>query len=431
VIERINSGFADIVLGTRSAIFAPLKKVSLIAVLHEHNWSYKQESTPCYNGRDIAVMRGFLEKATVLLSSVCPSVESLFNCRLRKYSLIKPLDKKKRPKIRLLDMKHEKLTKPYLSKAVVDISARYIHQNKKVIFVINRRGYSTLLQCLDCNYIEECPACKIPLIFHKQDMSMRCHYCGYTESTVPDTCKRCHGFNLEMLGAGTQRIQEDIEELLGIKTIRFDSDKARKKVDIGKLVGEMIRDERKIMIGTKIMTKKAGSLKEFSMAAFLNSDISLNIPNFRSAERTYQDIVSLIDKIDTDGIVFIQTRMPQHYLYKYLKQYDYNAFSREELEIRRSLRYPPYSRLILVKIVSKSDFSKELSEVLNNSQGEVRDVEILGPYISRTKKGEDEFKLLLKSSVRMSLHVAARDLIKAFKNSRDVKIRVDVDPIEI
>lgn len=431
VIERIKSGFSDIILGTRSAIFLPLRKVSLIAVLQEHSRSYKQDCMPSYNGRDVAVMRGFLEKATVLLSSICPSIESLFNCRLKKYNLIEPTDRKKKPKIKLLDMKHDRLIKSYLSKSVIDIAARYVHNNKKVVFIINRRGYSTLLQCLDCNYIEECPICKMPLIFHKQDMSMRCHYCGYIKYSVPVTCKRCHGYNLEMLGAGTQRIQEVIEEILGIKTIRFDSDRVRTKDDIGKLEDEMFYDENKIVIGTKLMTQKTGFLKEISMAIFLNSDISLNIPDFRSAERTYQDISSITDKIDNNGIIFIQTRMPQHYLYKYLKRYDYQGFFYEELERRRPLNYPPYARLILIKVTSKRVLSKELSEEISNLQRDIQDVEILGPTVSKNKKGENEFKLLLKSSVRMRLHAAARALIKVFKDSKNLKIGVDVDPIEI
>ncbi len=430
-IEKIKTGVADIVLGTRTAIFSPLKKVSLIAVLHEHSQFYKQQCTPTYNGRDVAVMRGFLENANVLLSSICPSIESLYNCQVKKYSYLKPIEKKKRPKIRLLDMKKESLIKPYLTKAIVDISATQIQQNKKVIFIINRRGYSTLLQCLDCNYIEECPICKIPLIFHKQNMLLMCHYCGYKKIVVPVTCEKCHGHNLEMFGAGTQRIQEDVEKILEIKTIRFDRDKVHTKEEVGKFVEEMFKDEKKIIIGTKFLTKRVGYLKKVSMLAFLNTDVSLNIPDFRSAEKTYQDILSLIDKINTDGTVFIQTRMPQHYLYKYLKNYDYNAFFCEELERRRSLNYPPYSRLVLIKVISKKDLSQKLQEELSKLRRDLLDVEIIGPNISKNKKGKSEFKLLLKSSMRMSLHAAARTFIKTFKNSKDVEIQVDVDPIEI
>ena len=449
-IERILSGHSDIVVGTRSAVFAPLKKVSLIAALHEHSGSYKQEGGLCYSGRDVAVKRGYFEGATVLLSSVCPSIGSLYNCSTGKYNLLDPAGYIKKPKIRVLDMRNEKLLKPYLAKKVVNASQRYIKNNNKIMFVINRRGYSTLLQCMDCNYIEECPDCRIPLVFHKQDMSMKCHYCGYILSDVPDSCGRCKGYNIKFLGAGTQRIQEDIEELLGIKTLRLDSDRSQKRLEIEELIGDTLRDESRIIIGTKLMTKRLGVVGEFSMAAILNTDLFLNLPDFRSAEKTFQEISLITDKIEPCGEVFIQTRMPQHYLFKYLRNYDYSSFFKEELHRRKSLNYPPYSRLLLIKFVSKRDIFLELSEIINKTKKTVPPhsplvkggrgdykikriddkVEILGP-ISKKHQGKKEFKLLLKSPVRGGLQSVARTLIEAFKDSKDVKVKIDVDPISI
>jgi primosomal protein N' (replication factor Y) len=384
-IERILSGHSDIVVGTRSAVFAPLKKVSFIAVLHEHSGSYKQESGLCYSGRDVAVKRGYFEGATVLLSSVCPSLGSLYNCSTGKYNLLDPADDIKKPKIRVMDMRHEKLLKPYLSKKVVNASLRYIKNNNKVMFLINRRGYSTLLQCMDCNYIEECPDCRIPLVFHKQDMSIRCHYCGYIVSAVPDRCSKCKGYSIKLLGAGTQRIQEDIEELLGIKTLRLDSDRSQKRLEIEELIGDAFRDESRIIIGTKLMTKRLGIAGEFSMAAILNTDIFLNLPDFRSAEKTFQEISLIIDKIEPCGEVFIQTRMPQHYLFKYLRNYDYSSFFKEELHRRKSLRYPPYSRLVIIKFITERDLSKELLEIIGRTD---KDVEILGPSLSKIPEAD-------------------------------------------
>jgi primosomal protein N' (replication factor Y) len=427
-IERISKGYSDIVLGTRSAVFAPLREVSLIAVLHEHSDSYKQESTPYYSGRDVAVMRGFFEKTTVLLSSVCPSVNSIFNCQSAKYTLLKSADNAEKPKVRIIDIRYEKLIKPYLSKTVIDNAQKCINRDKKAMFVINRRGYSTLLQCIDCNYIEECPSCKIPLVFHKHDMVLRCHYCNYTLKNIPERCRRCNGYNLNLLGAGTQRIQEDIEEFLGIKTLRVDSDRAKKKSDLEKLLGDIFNDDKKIIIGTKIVTRRIGGLRGFSMAAVLNADLSLNMPDFRSAERTFQEILSLADRIESDGTIFIQTRMPQHYLYKYLKNYDYSSFVREELKRRRSLHYPPYSKLILIKITAKRDLSEDISGIMKRTD---KDIEALGPSLSRYIKNRLEFKILLRSPSREKLHSAARVFIEEFKNAKDVKTRVDVDPVKI
>ncbi len=427
-IEKILSGQSDIILGTRSAVFAPLKKVTLIAVLHEHSSSYKQENLPCYSGRDVAVMRGFLEKTTVLLSSICPSIESLYNCKSGKYTLLKPSDDSKKPKVRIIDMRYEKRIKPYLSRTVIQASGRYIKNDKKVMFVVNRRGHSTLLQCMDCNHIEQCPYCKIPLVFHKQDMSIKCHYCGYTLPEVPERCSHCRGYNLELLGAGTQRVQEDLENILGIKTLRLDSDKARRKSDLEDIIGSLSRDDKKIIIGTKLMTRRLDISKKYSLSAILNPDVFLNLPDFRSAEKAYQEISSVIDKIKPDGEIFIQTRMPQNDLFKSLKNYDYNAFFKEELQRRKSLNYPPFSRLVLIKCVSKMALLRELSEIVGKTDS---DIEILGPYVAKNKKGENEYKLLLKSSVRGKLHATARDIIETFKDSKDVRIKVDVDPIVI
>jgi len=427
-VERVLSGYSDIVLGTRSAIFAPMKKVSLIAVLHEHSGSYKQKGGLSYSARDVAVKRGYFERATVLLSSICPSIDSLYNGRLGKYTLLKLSDDSKKPKVRVIDMRNEKLLKPYLSKVVVNASVNYIKDDKKVMFVINRRGYSTLLQCLDCNYIEECPDCRIPLVLHKQDMSMKCHYCGYAVSYVPESCSKCKGYSMQLLGAGTQRIQEDIEEFIGIKTLRIDSDKAQKRSDIEKLIRTTMSDDVKIIVGTKLMTRRLGIPMGFSMAAILNTDLFLHMPDFRSAEKTYQEISSIIDTIDPRGEIFIQTRMPQNYLFKHLKNYDYASFFGEELQRRKSLRYPPYSRLLIIKFMSKRNISKELSEIIERAD---KDVEILGPFISKNPRDRNEFRLLLRSSIRRSLHSVARIFIETFKDSKDVKIKVDVDPISI
>jgi primosomal protein N' (replication factor Y) len=427
-IKRILSGHSDIVVGTRSAVFAPLKKVSFIVVLHEHSSSYKQESGLYYSGRDVAVKRGYFERATVLLSSICPSIGSLYNCRTGKYTLLRPADDIKKPKIRVIDMRHEKLLKPYLSKAVVDASVRYIRNDKKVIFVVNRRGYSTLLQCMDCNYIERCPDCRIPLVFHKQDMSMRCHYCGYIVSDVPDKCGKCGGYNIKLFGAGTQRIQEDIEELIGIKTIRFDSDSSRKRSEMEGLIGATFRDGGRIIIGTKLMTKRLGITGGFSMAAIVNTDLFLNLPDFRSAEKTFQEILSVIDKIEPHGEIFIQTRMPQNYLFSHLKNYDYPSFFKEELHMRKELLYPPYSRLLLIKIVTERNLSGELLETIKRID---TDVEVLGPTLKRNSRGKNEFRLLMRSSVQGRLHSAAKTFIERFKSSKGITIKVDVDPISI
>jgi primosomal protein N' (replication factor Y) len=280
---------------------------------------------------------------------------------------------------------------------------------------------------MDCSHIEECPACNIPLVFHKQDMLMKCHYCGYTLTTIPDRCPKCKGYHLQLLGAGTQRIQEDLEKLTGQQTIRFDSDKGKKQSELKRLMGASLMDENKILIGTKLMAKRLGA-GVFSMAAVLNTDLLLNLPDFRAAEKAYQEITSIIDKIEFDGEIFIQTRMPQNYLYTCLKNDDYASFFKEEMQRRQALNYPPYARLLLMKFLGKKDMTKELQRVIQKTN---QDLEILGPYSSKNKKGESEVRLLLRSPVRGRLQSTAKSIVEAFKGSKDVNIRIDVDPIVI
>jgi len=424
-IERILTSRARIVLGTRSAVLTPVKKVSLIAVLHEHSSSYKQENTPCYNGRDVAVKRGYFDKATVLLSSICPSVESLYNCSTGKYNLLKQAGYFKRPTVNMIDMRFEKLLKPYVTKPVISESLRHIRNGQKVMFIMNRRGYATVLQCMDCNHKEECPHCGVPLVFHKQDMSLKCHYCGYMLTSLPQRCNVCKGFNIHLLGTGTQRVKEDIEEMIGVKTLRIDSDRIKKKSDTEGLVSDLLDIDYRILVGTKLMTRRPALSGKVSMAAILNADQFLNIPDFRSAERAFQEITFISDKIEPSGELFIQTRMPENYLYRYLKAYNYSAFSKEEMQRRKLLRYPPYSKLALVKFTTKKDLTEEISEV---RQGMEKDVEILGPSHSLGRGGQHEIKFLLKSPSQEKLRSGVRSFLGGLKYSRNVRIKVDIDP---
>jgi primosomal protein N' (replication factor Y) len=339
--------------------------------------------------------------------------------------LMKPVSDMKMHRVRVINMKYEKHIKPYLSKAVVDRAAKYLKNDGKIMFVVNRRGYATLLQCMDCNHVEGCPACKIPLVYHKQDMTLKCHYCGYVQPKIPELCSKCKGHNIRLLGAGTQRVQEDIEQILGVRSIRLDSDKAKRKPSLREISDINIMDESRMIVGTKLATRRLDADVTFSMAAVLNTDSFLNLPDFRSAETAYQEIAAVMDKIEPGGEVLIQTRMPQHHVFKGIKQNDYDLFFSEELEKRKALLYPPFSRLILVKCISKRDLYTELSE---NAKKPDSDVAVLGPSVSKNTKGEYEYKLLLKSPNRMTLHAAAGAIIETFRNAKDVRIRIDVDP---
>lgn len=423
-LEKIISGKCTVVLGTRTAIFVPLKDVSLILAMQEHSSSYKSEEGLRYNGRDIAVMRGYLEKATVVLSSICPSIESFYNAKRNKYTLLRPDAVIQKPRIKIVNMYHEKQPGPNLSKTVIDAAISSIKKHERIMLVINRRGYSMLV-CRECNYTETCDKCGIPLVFHNDDKSVRCHYCGF-KSPSPDKCKRCGSFNVELTGAGIQRVEENIKKLLNIEPVRLDSDRIKNKARLEDL-SEIIKGGTTI-IGTKLLTKRLHSAGEFGMAAVLNADTYLNLPDFRSAEKAYQEISVISDKIKPDGRLFIQTRMPQNYLFKFIKNYDYAAFCEEELSRRKAISYPPYSKLALIAFKGKDYNGNKVRDAVKRLVAENEDLEILGPSLSSTRKGQKEYSLLLKTTSKKKLHSSAKEFLKMLEGSKNLKVSIAIDP---
>ncbi len=424
-IEGIIAGKYDIVVGTRSALFAPLKNISLIFVLHEHSGSYKLEEGIRYHVRDVAVMRGFLEKTSVLLSSATPSIDSYFNALSGKYSLIRPGTEVKRPRVRVIDMRFGKPVRPNISKEVFTASRERIRTGRKMIFVVNRRGYSTLLLCRECGRAVNCAHCAIPLVLHKGEGVLKCHYCGRAH-TPPERCDRCGSHHLELLGSGTQRVQENIEELLGVETIRFDSDTLKRNSEIEEVLGNISAGPAHIVIGTKMMTKRLGRSEKFSAAAVLGTDSSLNLPDFRAAEKTYMELSSIVELVEPGGEVLIQTRFPQNGLFRHLREGDYRSFVMEELPVRKELLYPPYSKLLTISCSGE----KLADGIARNIAAMDRGIEVLGPVASKVRRN-GEFSILLKSPDRKALREAARKTIEKFGKSargKAPKIVIDVDP---
>jgi len=422
-IDNIITGKHDIIIGTRIALFAPLKKLSLIMLIHEHSASYKLEEGIRFNVRDMAIMRGFLEKIPVMLMSPAPSMDSWFNAQSGKYTLIRLQTNALTPAIRIADLRFGKKQGAYLSTAVIEKARRALQKNGRILFLINRRGHATFLLCADCGDAESCPDCCIPLVLHKDRNLLECHYCAKSRA-VPDVCSKCSSPNIEQLGAGTQRIEEDLRDLFNIEPLRFDSDSASKKTEIQALLKSIATDEPRIIVGTKMMTKRLNPKGSFSLAALLNVDSSLNIPDFRAREKAYQEIISVRDLVSVKGEVIVQTRFPQDPLFKHLRDGDYDAFAAEELAMRAALNFPPYSKLLNILAYGNSDLADKIVKIIRES---AESVEILGPTEKKTKKGI-EYSFLLKHAERKVLHAAARAVVKRFKNAKDTEIRIDADP---
>lgn len=422
-IDNIISGKHDIIIGTRMALFAPMKQLSLIMVIDEHSSSYKLDEGIRLNVRDTAVMRGFMEKIPVILMSSAPSIDSWYNAQSGKYNLIRLQTSPSAPVIRIADLRFEKKNRSYLSTTVIDKARRALQKGRRILFIINRRGHSTFLHCDDCTNTEACPDCCIPLVLHKDRNLLECHYCARTVA-VPDLCSKCSSPNIQQLGAGTQKIEEDLRDLFGIEPLRFDSDSAGKKTDLQGLLKSISAHEPRIIVGTKMLTKRLNPDGSFSLAALLNVDSSLNIPDFRAREKTYQEISSIRDLVVTKGEVIVQTRFPHDPLFKHLRDDNYDAFAEEELAMRAALNFPPYARLLKILAYGNAGLADNIVKIIRES---AEPVEILGPTEKKTRKGI-EYSFLLKHAERKVLHTAAQTVVKRFKNAKEIEIRIDADP---
>lgn len=425
--NRIISGESDIVIGTRIAVFAPLDSVSMISVFQEHNRSYKNLEGVRYNARDVAVMRGYIEKATVLLSSTTPSIESLYNTTTGKYTILKHNIKVLRPKAEILNMKTAKKVAPYLSKRAIEASASCINKKESILFLINRKGYS-MVQCKECGHIETCHECSVPLVYHKDKRIMKCHRCGHA-SRPKDTCRKCNSPKLEMLGAGTQRIASDIKKHLNIEPLRIDKDIMQKDSTLNSL-SEIVQNEEMI-VATKVITKSLSRKGNIGLCAFLNPDTNLHFPDFRSSERLFQELWNISEQVMHDGLLIIQTAMPESHIYRSFRKYDYDLFCKEEMLSRKTLSYPPFSRLTLITITSKIDMGKDIMNAVNAAGiDDGGGIEVIGPF-KTSAKGTNHWKLLLKSPAKVRLHVYVHNLLKCLGSNKNLRVIVDVDPISI
>lgn len=422
---RIISGNSDIVLGSRLAIFAPLPSVSFIAVLQEQDGSYKNMEGTRYNGRDVAVMRGYLDNATVVLSSPAPSADSFYNSVKGKYKLITPEIKVRRPRVEVINMKTARKITPQLSKVALDMAKSCIKRKEGALFIINRKGYS-LLQCADCDHIDICPGCKVPLVYYKNDKLLKCHHCNYSVE-ASEVCKKCKSTKIEMVGAGTQRIAADLQKHLGIEPLMIDKDTVKDNPALKNFAGLLNGEE--IIVGTKIVTERLKSKDNYRFCAFLNPDIGLHLPDFRSAELLFQEISSLSEHVKPDGVLLIQTRMPENDVFRHIKKYNSSVFLSEELTKRKVLAFPPFSRIILIRLSAITDLTENILAALPPLDEKI---EVIGPLLDsrfKTQPSVFNWKLILKAQAKERLHLYAKKFMENIKGERRLKVTADVDPV--
>ena len=440
---RVRHGQASVVVGTRSAVFAPLENLGLLIVDEEQETSYKQEETPRYNGRDVAVYRARLEGAVALLGSATPSLETYHNAREGKYRLLELTSRvENRPlaKVRVIDRREEfrqQFKARPVSEALRAGIALRLQEKTQAMVLINRRGYSWSLLCRSCGAFVQCENCSIALTYHKSRQRLECHYCGYS-IRPPKKCPKCNGEFLYFVGDGAERVEEYLREKFSTARIaRLDRDTVRTKREYQQVLGAFANGELDILVGTQ-MVAKGHDFQRVTLVGVVSADLALGRPDFRAAEKTFQLLTQVAGRAgrgELAGEVLVETYYPEHYAIQYAVQQDYVSFYEKEAHFRRMLHYPPFTALATVlvrdrKIENAIRWSKALETYF--APFENRGVKILGPAaapLARLRK-DYRFQFVLKSPRRSALAQALSGALDfcAAKKIPDTAVIVDVDP---
>jgi primosomal protein N' (replication factor Y) len=441
--QQIRSGHARIVIGARSAVFAPLENLGIVVVDEEHEHSYKQEESPHYHARDVAVMRGHMEKIVVVLGSATPSLESFHHAREGKYRLVELLSRVsegRMPTIHILDIRSTKKSEPPVLVAprlIEAIRARIERQEQSIIF-LNRRGYASSLQCPQCGYVEMCPNCSVALTFHRRAARLRCHLCDHS-AAVPHACPQCGFAPYKYSGSGTEKVEQALVEAFPQARIaRMDSDSMRGKDAYAKTLGDFAAGKIDLLVGTQMIAKGL-DFPRVTCVGVINADLALQIPDFRASERVFQLLMQVSGRsgrADLAGEVFVQTRVPFHPAIQFARHHDYAGFVEQELEFRRSLHYPPYERFILVTARGRSE--EKTSFVLEQLTREMErldlpETEIIGPNPAPIARIEERyrFQVFLRTRRIMAVTPRLRPLFMDRAWPDDVRITIDVDPVDL
>jgi primosomal protein N' (replication factor Y) len=449
--RRMRDGFCRIAVGARSAIFVPLKNVGLIVVDEEHVDSYKQtEAPPRYHARDVAIMRGQRADAVVLLGSATPSLESFQNVRRGKYlccALPERVDGLPLPPVEIVDMCREKREDNWsiFSRALVEKIWQRLQLQEQIILFLNRRGFSTCIRCQECGHLMTCPHCDVTLTYHSQDLTVKCHYCGYRRK-APDVCPACGGQHIRFRGTGTQRVEDEIAERFPqARVLRMDRDTTRRKGAHLRILQRFRKGQADILLGTQMIAKGL-DFPRVTLVGVLMADVGLNMPDFRSGERTFQTITQVAGRAGRSalgGEVLVQTHAPDENAIQMARGHDYATFANRELAGRRLLGYPPFGKLQLW-LLQSSDAARaeaaaeKAAEILRQQARRLHldQVQILGPApapLSRIR-GLYRWQLLLKGSDAAPLRKlagAAMDQNSRWPPWPGVRARIVVDPVEM
>ena len=437
--RRIARGEASIVIGARSAIFAPLKNIGIIIMDEEHSDSYKQgDKSPRYHARDVAIWRAKYHSCPVLLGSATPSLESMARAEKGVYQLLvlkERVNGKSLPNVEIIDMNKEaKNGTSHITNRLLGELSSCIDRGEQAILFLNRRGFSTFVTCKNCSETIKCPNCDITLTYHKSNRMLRCHYCGYA-TPLPKVCPNCNEEALSDLGVGTEKIEEELHGLLpNARVLRMDVDTTSRKGAHKKMIDAFRNHEYDILLGTQIVAKGL-DFSDVTLVGVINADTSLNIPDFRSSENTYSllsQVAGRSGRSQKTGKVYIQTFNPDHYAISFVKEHDYLGFYREEMKIRRRLGYPPFYFLCYLKISGKeADYLfQEALKIKRSLERNLGHTTILGPTTLAVFKVNNIYRygIILKYKREEDLYDILIKIQNHYKSNHKLRVDIDFNP---
>lgn len=439
--RKITMGKVKIVVGARSAIFAPLTNIGVIIIDEEHTATYKQENHPRYHARDIAILRSEYHNCPIVLGSATPSLESFARAMNKNYELLvmkKRANNMVLPDVHIVDMKEEIKRGNYtFSKLLIDKINEKISKGEQVILLLNRRGYSPLIKCSKCGEVEKCPNCDISLTYHKSSDSLRCHYCNYTKK-CPSKCMKCGSTDIKGIGLGTEKLEQEIIDKFKARVIRMDADTTSRKGMHEKIIKEFGEGKYDILLGTQMIAKGL-DFPKVTLVGVINADMSLCVPDFRSSERTFQLLSQVSGRAGRGkypGEVIIQTFNPEHYSIRYAKNHDYLNFYKEEMAIRKQLNYSPYYFITLVRISCKDyeegfKHANKIKDYLEKNLSS--DTILLGPTMASMFKINNiyNYQCIIKYKKDLKLKDTLINIDNIYKTNNKVNVEIDVDPIRL
>ncbi|MBM7552813.1 primosomal protein N' [Thalassobacillus pellis] len=431
--RKIQRKEVQVVVGARSAIFAPFTKLGIIIIDEEHETSYKQEDHPRYHARDIAIQRGIKHNCPVVLGSATPTLESFARAKKGNYQLLtlsKRMNDATMPEVEVVDMRDELHAgnRSMFSRALMEKITDRLKRKEQVVLFLNRRGYSTFVMCRDCGHVIECPHCDIALTYHRRQEKLKCHYCSY-EEPMPSRCPECDSETIRYFGTGTQKVEENLQQHLPeARVIRMDVDTTRRKGAHEKLLSQFGAGEADILLGTQMIAKGL-DFENVTLVGVLTADSLLNLPDFRAAEKTFQLLTQVSGRAGRHlkpGEVVVQTYTPEHYSVEMASEYDYERFFNHEMKLRKAFQYPPYFFLTLITVshpnqLKVQEVTQKICKFMKTKLSE--EATVLGPTPSALTRIKDRYRF--QCMIKYKQEPEQRKLLKRILHYYDDEIRQD------